>query len=122
MSRAVTVEDILKDHSVQVQGIAQRRRNIIKNAIPDAIEKAYPGWHGIGYRHPKAGYFGCIFPFENKVNFAFEYGAFLRDPDNLLKLPPTTGKQVRYIEMFTEQDIREDEFVGLLHPTSCVKP
>lgn len=108
-------EDILKDHRAQVQEIAQKLRQIIKDAVPDATEKAYPGWHGIGYRHPKAGYFGCIYPMENKVSFAFEYGAFLPDPENLLIRPPTSSKQVRYVELHTLDDIREDELVALLH-------
>lgn len=118
---SLTPEDILKDHTASVQAIAQKLRVIIKNTIPVVSEKAYPGWHGIGYRHPKAGYFGCIFPFENKVNLAFEYGAFLPDPDNLLQMPPTSGKQVRYVEMLTEQDIHEDELVALLHAAIAFK-
>jgi hypothetical protein len=118
---SLTPEDILKDHNASVQEIAQKLRGIIKNAIPDANEKAYPGWHGIGYRHPKAGYFCCIFPFENKVSLAFEYGAFLPDPDHLLSVPPTSGKQVRYVYMMTEQDIREDELVALLHAAIMLK-
>src|SRR4051794_1707677 len=108
---SVTPEYILSVHNQQVQSIAEKLRVIIKNAVPGVIEKAYLGWHGIGYTHPKAGYFCCIFPFDNKVKLAFEFGAFLPDPDKLLMLPPTSGKQVRYVELNSEADIREGEIV-----------
>jgi hypothetical protein len=116
-----TPEDILKIHRREVQAIAQKLRQIVKDVIPDVMEKAYPGWHGIGYRHPKTGYFGCIFPLDDKVRFAFEYGAFLPDPDNLLIRPPTSSKQVRYVELNTVGEIRGDEFVALLHAAISVK-
>jgi hypothetical protein len=112
---AVSPEQILKDHTPQIQVIAEKLRAIVKNTVPNVTEKAYPGWHGIGYTHQQAGYFCCIFPHKDKVSLALEYGALLPDPDNLLILPPTSSKQVRYVEMHTAQDVREDEIVALLH-------
>jgi hypothetical protein len=112
---AVSPEHILKDHDLQIRAIAEKLRTIIKNAVPNVTEKAYPGWHGIGYIQKQAGYFCCIFPREDRVSLAFEYGAFLPDPDKLLILPPTSSKRVRYADMYTGQDVREDEIVALLH-------
>ena len=118
---APTPEYILQNHSAEVQGITQKLRGIIKQAVPDAIEKAYLGWHGIGYSHPKAGYFCCIFPLEDMVKLAFEHGASLPDPDGLLRLPPTTSKQVRYVELYSEDDLREDAIVSLLKAAIMLK-
>src|SRR5690606_13893297 len=115
-----TAEDILQDHNPQVQAIAQKLRDLIKEAMPEVTEKAYLGSHGIGYHHPKAGYFGCIFPAEDKVTFAFEYGALLPDPENLLTMPTSGGKRVRYIHLASESDINEDGFIALLHAATSL--
>jgi len=118
---AATPESILRDHRPEVQAIAQELRKLIKSVVPEAIEKSYSGWHGIGYTHPKAGYFCCIFPLENMVKLAFEHGAELPDPDHLLRYPPTSGKQVRYLEFYPEHDLPEDQIVALLHAAIALK-
>jgi hypothetical protein len=117
----VSPEDILKVHPPQVQATARKLRRVIKDAVPEVTEKAYPGGHGIGYRHPRAGYFGCIFPSDEKVTFAFEYGASLPDPESLLVKPPTSSKQVRYIHLYNEDDINEDAMIALLHAAVSLK-
>jgi hypothetical protein len=109
------VEEFLAEFPPDMQAISQKLRAIIKNAIPTATEKVYYGWRGVGYRHPKAGYFGCIFPFADKVRFAFEHGVLIPDPDNLLLRPPVSSKQVRYLEISKESDIHEDQIVTFLH-------
>jgi hypothetical protein len=109
-----TPEAILEAHDVFIQTLVQRLRHLIKNTVPQAVEKAYPGWHGIGYRHPTAGYFCCIFPLDDQVKLAFEYGALLADEEHLLKRPPTSSKQVRYLEIRTEQDVRAEPIASLL--------
>ena len=76
---------------------------LVRKTVPKAIKKAYPGWHGIGYRHPEYGYFCGIFPQEESVRLLFEYGALISDPDCLLK---GKGKQVRYVEIWRQKDIR----------------
>jgi|GEM_PF-1826221 len=53
----VTPEDILATHIPPVVDLAQRLREVISQAEPEAREAAYPGWHAIGYRHREAGYF-----------------------------------------------------------------
>jgi hypothetical protein len=55
-------EDILADHSPNVRKLAERLRILIRETVPEASEVAYPGWHAIGYRHPRSGYFCGIFP------------------------------------------------------------
>jgi hypothetical protein len=65
--------------------------------LPEAREVAYPGWHAIGFRHPKAGYVCGIFPFEGSVRLVFEWGVLLRDDARLLQ---PGGRQVRFAEFF----------------------
>lgn len=103
-SRGVlTPNHILMGHSPRVQAIAARLRALVRKTVPEAIEKAYPGWHGIGYRHPEFGYFCGVFPQEKSVRLLFEYGALITDPDCLLQ---GKGKQARYVEIRRQKDIQ----------------
>jgi hypothetical protein len=89
-------EDILAEHGPGVREMAEALRRLIRQTIPDVIEAAYPGWHGIGYRHPASGYFCAIFPGAEGVRLGFEFGALLPDPNGLLE---GSGRQVRYVTM-----------------------
>ena len=44
----ITVADILAGHTPEVRLLAERVRQIICQAVPEAAEKAYLHWHGIG--------------------------------------------------------------------------
>jgi hypothetical protein len=62
---------------------------------PDLSEKGYPGWRGVGYRHPDAGYVCGIFPQPGgELRLLFEHGAALADPEGLLQ---GSGTQTRYL-------------------------
>jgi hypothetical protein len=81
MPKATTsVEDILADHAPPVRWLVERLREIIRQTVPEATESAHPVWHSISYRHPRSGYFCGIFPFQERVDLAFEFGVLLPDP------------------------------------------
>jgi len=100
----LTPDEILLHHSPQVRDLAERLRKLIKAAVPEAVEAAYPGWHAIGYRHSTSGYFCGIFPQDETIDLAFEYGVLLPDPHGLLH---GGGKQVRYVHLSGEDAIPE---------------
>ena len=99
----VKPEQILEGHAPQIRALAERLRRIILDTVPNSVEVAYPVWRGIGYRHPKSGYFCGIFPQKNGVKLGFEYGVLLPDPDGLLE---GSGKQVRYLVFKEAKEIR----------------
>jgi len=109
---AYTVEDLLAGHNSLVQELVMRLRELLRQVVTEATETAYPRWHGIGYRHPDSGYFCAIFPQDDRVLLSFEFGVLLPDPAGLLE---GDGKQVRYVPIRKESDIREDEFVMMIH-------
>ena len=86
-----------------MQALAARLRDLVRETVPDAVERAYPVWRGIGFRHPESGYFCGIFPQEDCVRLVFEYGAHLADPDDLLN---GNGKQTRYVRIRRQRAIR----------------
>ncbi len=89
-----SVDDILDGHLPEVREIFEGLRDLLREVMPEAVEKAYPGWHGIGYRHPRAGYVCGIFPREDLVKLGFEHGVHLPDPEGLLA---GSGSRVRYV-------------------------
>ena len=92
----MTPDELLDEHTPQVAALAQRLRAFMKATVPEAAERAYPGWRGIGYRHPAAGYLGGVFPLADRVRLLCEHGARLPDPEGLLS---GDGNQTRYVEM-----------------------
>ena len=106
-----SVEDILASHTPPVRLLVERLREIIRQTVPEASESAHPVWHSISYNHPRGGYFCGIFPFQERVDLAFEFGVLLPDPEGLLV---GNGKQVRYLRFKDEGDIREEALKALL--------
>jgi len=98
-----TIEDILDSHNPEVRALVERLRKIIRDTVPTSTESAHPVWHSIGYRHPESGYFCGIFPQNDGVDLAFEFGVLLPDPDGLLD---GDSKQVRYVRIRRDRDIR----------------
>lgn len=105
------IYDILALHAPPIRDLAEQLRSIILSAVPDATEKAYPGWHAVGYTHPRAGYFCAIFPHETIVRLALEWGVLLPDPSGLLT---GSGSQVRYVECAPNAAIPVDAIRQLL--------
>jgi hypothetical protein len=106
-----SVEDILADHSPPVRLLVERLREIIRQTVPEATESAHPVWHSISYRHPQGGYFCGIFPFQERVDLAFEFGVLLPDPERLLV---GNGKQVRYLRFNNVREMHEEALKALL--------
>ena len=118
--KSVTPDDILAGHSLEVRGLAENLRRVIKETVPDAEEVAYPVWHGIGYRHSEAGYFCGIFPQHESVKLGFEFGVLLPDPEGVLG---GDGRQVRYVTIeqgrgIPSEAIRKLVLAALSLPTS----
>jgi len=53
----VTREEIIEEHTAPVRRLVRNVRRLVSSTVLEATERAYPGWHGIGHRHPDAGYF-----------------------------------------------------------------
>lgn len=110
-ARTILPENILEGHQPSVQKLAFELRQLVKQTVPEAIEKAYPHWHGIGYSHPSVGYFCAIFPHDEIVKLGFEFGVLLPDPRGLLE---GQGKQVRYVTLRNQRQVRSRALKALL--------
>ncbi len=106
-----TPDDILLGHSPTVIATAEALRVLLLDTVPTLREKPYPGWHGIGYRHPTAGYVCGIYPREASVRLQFQFGSLLADPDGVFS---DMGTKTRTIEIASPAEIPVDAVRRLL--------
>lgn len=66
-------EVLLLEYPRQIRALAKRLRRLTRHTVPEAIEKVYPGWRGIGYYHPQSGNFCDIFPQPDRSKLGFEH-------------------------------------------------
>lgn len=109
-----TPEEFLADYPLELVELAQCLRTIIRQTVPNVLERVYPGWRLIGYRvtvEKKDVYFGFIAPSHERLLLGFEWGILAHDPAGLLQ---GDGKQVRYVPVAGTENIREPEFRALI--------
>src|SRR5262245_39851730 len=87
-------EELLGGHTDAIAALTRDLRDTILRARPELSERAYKGWHGLGFHHPVRGYVGALFPRDGDVMMGFERGADLPDPHGLLE---GAGRRVRYL-------------------------
>jgi hypothetical protein len=99
---------LLVGESPAVAALVHRLRAVVRTAHPDLRERVYPGWHGLGFRHPRAGYLCALFPRDGGVNVGFEHGADLPDPHGRLL---GEGRRMRDVRVEVTAGPDEDEVV-----------
>jgi Domain of unknown function (DU1801) len=83
-----------------IRSAAERLCDIVRHAIPDAIERVRPGWRLIGYDVPlgrRTRYFAFVAPELEHVHLGFEYGIWMTDPDGLLRGAHLNLRKVRFV-------------------------
>lgn len=109
----MTPDDILAPFPIRVRRLADEVRARARGAVPSFTERAYPGWGGIGFRDPRAGYVFGLFPRRDHVRLFFERGGELEDPDGVF-LPAGTLTQGRYLEVRTLRDARRPTLTAMI--------
>jgi hypothetical protein len=102
--------------------LGEQLRRIVREAVPDAVERVRPGWHLVGYdapRHEDEGegrgrpaYFAYIAPEPHHIHLGFEHGYLMRDPGGRLEGEGIT-RQVRWLT-FVPGDVPDDASAAAL--------
>jgi hypothetical protein len=82
-----------------IQLTAERLRETVLEAVPEATERVRTGWRLVGYEVPvgsRSRYFAYIAPEVEHVHLGFEYGAWMTDPDDLLHGAHLNLRKVRF--------------------------
>ncbi len=90
----------LADYPVEIRDIADRLRSVVREAVPEAIERVRSGWRLIGYDIPvkrRTRYFAFVAPEPEHVHLGFEYGAWMTDPDGILLGAHLGLRKVRFV-------------------------
>jgi hypothetical protein len=83
-----------------IRDAAERLRAVVREAVPEAIERVRTGWRLIGYDVPvgrRSRYFAFVAPELEHVHLGFEYGIWMADPDNLLLGAHLNLRKVRFV-------------------------
>lgn len=108
---------LLAGYPPPMRAIANSLRDIVRRAVPDAVERVRPGWRLIGYDVPagprRLSYFCYIAPEVEHVHLGFEYGVFMADPGHVL-LGEGVTRKVRWLTFRGGDRIDERQVVRLL--------
>jgi hypothetical protein len=108
---ATTPGEMLRPYPPSVRRLAHELRKLIKRTLPTVDERAYDGWHGIGYHDRQSGYLAGIFPHPDCVKVYFELGSVLPDPHHVLT---GNGAQVRHVSCWPDVPVPERAIRELL--------
>jgi hypothetical protein len=93
-------ELLLEGYPPGIQSAAERLRAVVREAVPDAIERVRTGWRLIGYDVPvgkRSRYFAFVVPELEHVHLGFEYGIWMTDPYDLLRGAHLNLRKVRFV-------------------------
>jgi len=93
-------EVFLSGYPAEMRDIAEQLRDVVHEAVPDAIERVRTGWRLIGYDIAvgrRTRYFAWVWPEPEHVHLGFQYGIWMTDPDGILRGAHLKLKKVRYV-------------------------
>jgi hypothetical protein len=103
-------EAFLAGYPEPIREGAEVLRRVVRQAVPDAVERVRPGWRLIGYDLPvgsRLRYFAFVAPEPIHVHLGFEYGAWMADPDRRLEGAHLNLKKVRFLTFGPGEPIPE---------------
>lgn len=108
-------EHFLEIYPPGIRRAVNRLRAVVKEAVPDAIERVRPGWGLIGYDVPvgkRTRYFAFVWPEPEHAHMGWEYGIWMDDPDNILRGAHLKLRKVRYVTYEPGEPIPEATLVA----------
>jgi hypothetical protein len=93
-------ELFLSGYPAEIRDVAERLRDVVHEAVPEAIERVRTGWRLIGYDIPlgrRTRYFAFVAPELEHVHLGFERGISMADPEGLLLGENLNLRKVRFV-------------------------
>jgi len=113
---SIPTDLFLAGYPGEIRDTAERLRDVVREAVPEAIERVRTGWRLIGYDVPagrRTRYFAFVAPEPEHVHLGFEYGAWMADPDGLLLGAHLNLRKVRFVTVMPGDTIPTDALVRL---------
>jgi hypothetical protein len=104
----------LSGYPAVIQDLAERLRGVVRQAVPEAVERVRAGWRIIGYDVPvgrRTRYFAFVAPEARHVHLGWEPGIWLDDPDGVLRGAHLKLKRVRFVTYEPGDAIQTDVLI-----------
>jgi len=108
-------EILLEDYPPAMAALAQGLREVVRAAVPEALERVRPGWRVIGYDVPLGGrrtaYFAWVMPERAHVHLGFPWGVMLLDRDGALQ-GDGEARRARWFTLAEPADLDDPRLAG----------
>ena len=97
---AVPADLFLAGYPGEIREIAERLRDVVREAAPEAVERVRTGWRLIGYDIAigrRTRYFAFVAPEPAHVHLGWETGTWMSDPEGILRGAQLNLKKVRFV-------------------------
>jgi len=104
----------LSGYAPEIRDLAERLLGVVREAVPEGIERVRTGWRLIGYDLPvghRTRYFAWVAPEPEHVHLGWQHGIWMTDPDGILRGAHLNLKKVRYVTYQPGDEIPTDVLV-----------
>jgi hypothetical protein len=101
----------LSGYPPEIQEVAETLRAVVREAVPEAVERVRTGWRLIGFDVPierGTRYFAFVAPEPEHVHLGFEFGVWMADPDGILLGAHLKLRKVRFTTFRPGDVIRKE--------------
>jgi len=119
---SIPAELLLAGYPDPMVDIAERLREVVRSAVPEATEAVRPRWRLIGYNVPigrRSIFFAWVGPETKHVHLGFHYGVFMDDPEGVLEGAGIT-KLARWLTFVPGDSVRSAPLGALLDEAARV--
>ena len=109
-------EAFLAGYPDHIRALADILRGVVRQAVPDAVERVRLGWRLIGYDLPsgrRSVYFAWVWPESVHVHLGFQHGIYMDDNERMLEGAHLRLKQVRFTTFKPGDEIPEKALISL---------
>jgi hypothetical protein len=113
----------LSSYPTGIHQTADELRAIVKKAVPNVVERVRTGWRLIGYDVPlgkRYRYFAWVAPELAHVHLGFQYGAWMADPEQVLRGAHLKLRKVRYLTFTAGQEMSKPALISLTREAARV--
>lgn len=116
----VSLDDFLARFTPEVQAMARRARELVREVSPGTRETVWPGWRVIGYGEgaKMADVVVGVAPLKQELRVHFSRGAELPDPAGLLR--EGDAKRARGVKFRTLEELENPAFRALLETAFAI--